>query len=64
MFKLLSYLIWFALALGVAEVSVNGLLKMAGKAAWAHQHDQLSYSKWNRLLWTGKSHSGLHRSEN
>jgi hypothetical protein len=51
MFKLLSYLIWFALGLGVAEVGVNAVMGMASKAAHAHQHDQLSYSKWNRMLW-------------
>ena len=53
MFKLLSYLIWFALTLGVAELGVNVLLEMAGRAAHAHQHDQISYAKWNQILWQG-----------
>jgi hypothetical protein len=30
---------------------------MANKAANAQAHDQISYSKWNAMLWTGK---GLH----
>ena len=54
MFKLLSYLLWFALGLGVAEFGVNAVMGMASKAAHAHQHDQISYSKWNRILWHRK----------
>jgi hypothetical protein len=54
MFKLMAYLIWLALAMGVAEIGVNAVIEMASKAAYAHQHDQLSYSKWNRLLWNRK----------
>ena len=63
MFKLLSYLIWFALTLGVAEVGVNALLEMAGKAAHARQYDQIKYSKWNRMLWEAKPISPLLRPE-
>lgn len=51
MIKVLSLLIWIALAMGVGEVGYHGVMAMAGKAAYAQQHDQISYSKWNRVLW-------------
>jgi|GEM_PF-6258098 len=51
MVKLFGYLIYFALAIGVGEAGVKVMLEMAGKAANAHQHDQISYSKWNGILW-------------
>ena len=54
MFRLFGLLIWIALGLGVAEVGVRAVMSMAGKAAYAHQHDQISYSKWNRMLWEAK----------
>ena len=59
MFRLLQWLIGLALLMGVGEVGVKAVMSMAGKAANAHQLDQISYSKWNRLLWTGKAAHGL-----
>jgi hypothetical protein len=54
MFRLLSYLIWFALTLGVAEVVVNVLLEMAGKAAHVHQHNQIKSNIQNGTKCFGK----------
>lgn len=51
MFRLIQYLIWGALLMGVGEVGVKAVMQMASKAASAQQHDQISYSKWNRMLW-------------
>lgn len=51
MIRILICIIYFALALGIGEVGVNMVLEMAGRAANAHKHDQISYSKWNRMLW-------------
>lgn len=51
MFRLLAFLIWLAIGMGVAEVGIKAVMSMAGLAAHAHQHDQISYSKWNRMLW-------------
>jgi hypothetical protein len=51
MLKILSFLIWVALVMGVGEIGYHALMSMAGKAAYAQQHDQISYSKWNRMLW-------------
>ena len=59
MFRLLGYLLWLALGLGIAEVGAKAVLEMAGKAAYAHQHDQISYSKWNKMLWEAKPISPL-----
>lgn len=61
MFRLLQWLIGLALLMGVGEVGVHAIMDMASKATHAQQHDQVSYSKWNRLLWTGKAEHGLHR---
>lgn len=64
MFKALSLLIWIAFAMGVGEVGFHALMAMAGKAAYAQQHDQISYSKWNRMLWEAKPISPLRKPIN
>jgi len=54
MFRLLQWFIGLALLMGVGEVGVHAVMDMANKAANAQAHDQISYSKWNAMLWTGK----------
>jgi len=63
MIRLLGYVIYLALALGIGEVGVQMVLDMAGSAAKAHQHDQMSYSKWNKMLWGARPISPLRRTE-
>jgi hypothetical protein len=63
MLKVLSLLVWIALAMGIGEIGFHALMAMAGKAAYAQRHDQMSFSKWNRMLWESKANSPLVRPE-
>lgn len=64
MLRLLSLLIWLALGMGVGEVGYHALMSMAGRAAYAQEHDQISYAKWNRILWNAKPISPLRSPNN
>ncbi len=52
--KLVCWIISFCLLLGVGDALVTMTLKMAGLAAYAHQHDQMSYSDFTRSLLNAK----------
>ena len=50
MTRLICSIISFCLLLGAADALISMTLKMAGLAAYAHQHDQLSYAKFTRAM--------------
>ena len=50
MSRLVSTIISFCLFLGASDALIQVTLKMAGLAAYAHQHDQLSYAKFTRAM--------------
>ncbi len=50
MVRLIFSIITFCLVLGVSDALVTMTLKMAGLAAYAHQHDQISYSNFSRSM--------------
>ena len=54
MFRLVYWIISICLLLGLAGTLVDATREMMGLAAHAHQHDQLSYSKFTRELWGPK----------
>jgi hypothetical protein len=60
MVRLIYYIIGFALMIGAGEVGVKAVMEMAGLAAHAQQHDQISYSTWNAMLWGAKPISQVH----
>ena len=51
MFRLLQLLIFGALLMGAGEIGVKAVSEMASRASNAQRHDQISFSKWNRMLW-------------
>lgn len=53
--KFLSWILGIVFALGLADSFVNLTYKMGQAAIHAHKHDQISYSKYNRLLWQRNS---------
>lgn len=50
MIRFVCAILWFCLAVGVGDALVRMTLEMCRAAIHAHQHDQLSYSKFTRLL--------------
>jgi hypothetical protein len=53
--RLISTVISFCLVLGVCDALFDVTLKMAGLAAYAHQHDQLSYARFTRAMFGAKA---------
>tara|TARA_B110001454_G_C12560067_1_gene367278 strand:- start:297 stop:500 length:204 start_codon:yes stop_codon:yes gene_type:complete len=53
--KFLSWILGIVFALGLADSFVNLTYKMGQAAVHAHKHDQISYSKYNQLLWQGST---------
>jgi hypothetical protein len=54
MTRLVCSIISICLFLGATDALVTVTLKMAGFAAYAHQHDQISYAKFTRAMIGGK----------
>ena len=50
--KLLSWVLGAVFTVGIADSSVQLTYKMGQAAIHAHAHDQMSYSKYNQLLWS------------
>ena len=56
--KFLWWVLGVAFTLGLTESFVHLTYQMATAAADAHMHDQISYSSYNKLLWSEpKAHS-------
>ncbi|MGZ3782434.1 MAG: hypothetical protein ACXVCY_17440 [Pseudobdellovibrionaceae bacterium] len=55
--KFLWWVLGVAFALGFADSFGDLTHKMGVAAVRAHQHDQISYSKYNQLLWGSSSQS-------
>ncbi len=53
--KFLSWILGVVFTLGIADSFVHLTYKMGQAAVHAHMHDQISYSKYNDMLW-GSSH--------
>lgn len=51
--KFLSWILGVVFTLGIADSFVHLTYKMGQAAVHAHMHDQISYVKYNNLLWTG-----------
>lgn len=50
MIRFVFAILWLCLAIGIGDALVRMTLEMCRVAVHAHQHDQLSYSKFTRLL--------------
>lgn len=49
--KFLSWILGVVFTLGLADSFAHLTYKMGQAAIHAHQHDQISYSSYNKLLW-------------
>lgn len=49
--KFLSWILGIIFTLGLADSFAHLTYKMGQTALNAHQHDQISYSSYNKLLW-------------
>ncbi len=49
--KFLSWVLGVVFTLGLADSFGHLTYKMAQAAVHAHQHDQISYFSYNKLLW-------------
>ncbi|NUM60457.1 MAG: hypothetical protein HUU56_17665 [Bdellovibrionaceae bacterium] len=49
--KFLSWVLGVVFILGIGDSFVNLTYRMGQAAIHAHKHDQISYSKYTRLLW-------------
>lgn len=54
--KFLSWILGVVFTLGLADSFVHLTYKMGQAAVHAHKHDQMSYAKYNNLLWADSSH--------
>ncbi len=50
MLKFIHFVIWIALWIGIGDALVRAVWSMRDSAIQAHQHDQLSYSKFTKML--------------
>lgn len=57
--KFLSWILGVVFTLGIADSMVRLTYKMGQAAIHAHMHDQISYSKFNGLIWSGKRQSKI-----
>tara|TARA_B110001454_G_scaffold64823_1_gene62992 strand:+ start:40994 stop:41203 length:210 start_codon:yes stop_codon:yes gene_type:complete len=53
--KFLSWVLGVVFILGIGDSFVNLTYRMGQAAIHAHKHDQISYSKYTRLLWQDNS---------
>jgi hypothetical protein len=49
--RFLQWVLGIVFALGMADAFVQLTYKMGKAAVHAHMHDQISYAKYNQLLW-------------
>ncbi len=49
--RFLSWILGVVFTLGIADSFAHLTYKMGQAAIHAHQHDQMSYAKFNSLLW-------------
>ncbi len=49
--RFLSWVLGVVFILGIGDSFVQLTLRMGKAAVEAHMHDQISYSKYNKLLW-------------
>lgn len=54
MLRLIYWILSLCLFIGVGDAFVRLTLRMAGAAVHAHQHDQLSYSRFTRAMLNAK----------
>lgn len=52
--KFLSWILGLVFTIGFADSFAHHTCKMSRAAIRAHQHDQMSYLKYNQLLWKEK----------
>lgn len=50
--KFLSWILGVVFTLGIADSFAHLTYKMGQAAVHAHKYDQISYAKYNNLLWT------------
>ena len=53
--KFLSWILGVVFLIGIGDSFVSLTHKMGKAAIHAHKHDQISYSKYNQLLWQNNS---------
>lgn len=51
--KFLSWILGVVFTLGIADSFAHLTYKMGQAAVHAHMHNQISYAKYNNLLWIG-----------
>ena len=56
--KFLSWVLGVVFTLGLGDSFVHLTREMGKAAVHAHLHDQVSYTKYNNLLWTQSAPSG------
>lgn len=49
--KFLSWVLGVVFILGIGDSFVNLTYRMGQAAIHAHKHDQMSYTRYNQLLW-------------
>ncbi len=59
MLRLIYWILSLCLFVGVGDAMVHLTLRMAGAAAHAHQHDQLSYAAFTRAMLNAKPRQPL-----
>ena len=57
--KFLAWILGVVFTLGLADSFAQLTYKMGQAAIQAHRHDQMSYAKFNSLLWQKDSAKGL-----
>lgn len=59
--KFLSWVLGVAFLLGIGDSFVHLTMAMGKAAVHAHEHDQISYEKYNNFLWGHSSQKNKQR---